>query len=143
MMESAMRARYAIHALGMLILTIVLALGGCALPAVGATPEQAPSATATVPGTPQGWSVYHGAHSTIAYPPQWNASNPTTGAGQGVVLVLNGPQPRAQIEVIEDDGVTSDQVANYCAPTAGTPRPLAGLAMSYSTAEGGIVPGPS
>jgi hypothetical protein len=25
-----MRARYAIHALGMLILTIVLALGGCA-----------------------------------------------------------------------------------------------------------------
>jgi hypothetical protein len=129
MMESAMRARYAIHALGMLILTIVLALGGCALPAVGATPEQAPSATATVPGTPQGWSVYHGAHSTIA-------SNRTTGAGQGVVLVLNGPQPRDQIEVIEDDGVTPEQVANYCAPTAGTPRPLAGLAMSYSTAEG-------
>jgi hypothetical protein len=131
-----MRARYAIRPLGLLILPMLLALSGCALPSVGATTTPPPAATTTVPGTPPGWSIYHGAHFTIAYPPQWSASNPTTGAGQGVVLVLTGPQPRDQIEVIEDDGVTSDQVANYCAPTGGTPRPLAGLAMSYSTAEG-------
>lgn len=131
-----MRSRYAIRALVICALPALLALGGCALLAVGATTQQTPSATATVSGIPQGWSVYHGAHFTIAYPPQWSASNPSVGAGQGSVLVLNGPQPRDQIEVIEDDGVTPDQVANDCSPAAGTPRSLAGLPMSYMTAEG-------
>lgn len=60
-----MRARYAIRPLGLLILPMLLALSGCALPSVGATTTPPPAATTTVPGTPPGWSIYHGAHFTF------------------------------------------------------------------------------
>jgi len=119
-----------------MLLPVLLALNACALPTAGGASEQAPGATATIPGTPPGWSVYHGAHFTIAYPPQWTASNPATSGAQGVVVVLNGPQQRDQIEVTETDAVPQDQIANDCSPAAGAPTRLAGLPMSYQTAEG-------
>lgn len=131
-----MHRRYVTLGTCLAALLMLTTLGGCALPTVGGASEQTPSATATIPGTPLGWNVYHGAHFTIAYPARWTASNQATSGAQGVVVVLNGPQQRDQIEITETDSVPQDQIASDCSPAAGTPTHLAGLPMSYQTAEG-------
>lgn len=122
-------------------LLAVSALGGCAAPAAGAATTATmppPTATATVPGTPSGWSVYRGDHFTIAYPPQWSYTPiPPGQVGNDTLssVVLNGPQPRAQIQINETT-FTQDEFANFCTSAGRTATQLAGLPMRYALIEG-------
>ncbi len=112
-------------------LLMVAALSSCALPAVGASPA---TPTRTPAGGPAGWLVYHGDHFTIAYPPGWSYNLPTTSDPQTLVVILTGPQPRDQIEVVEMTAVAAD--AEPCSTLGTTAATLAGLPMRYDVVEG-------
>ncbi len=125
----------------LIALLILGAISACAQPALDSNKPQAPSATPTIPGIPMGWSVYRGAHYTIAYPKGWSYStqsiaSPGLGDGQEALVVFTGPQPRDLIDVEELDDVTSGQIPLVCGSPGQTSVQLAGLPMSYQVAEG-------
>lgn len=125
--------RFARRGLYLVALLVLGALSACAPSAAGTA--AAPTTTPTVPGTSAGWSVYRGAHFTIAYPGGWSYTTTSGGVGQTIVKLV-GPQSRDQIIIIETTGVPQDQAASDCHVAGATQTKLAGLTMSYQVAEG-------
>lgn len=129
-----MRRRCASIGACVVALLMFNALSACALPLVGASTAKA---VGVKPAAPAGWTIYHGAHFSIAYPAGWSSATPTfAGDGQSVVVILSGPQPRDQIEVVETSGIPQAQIPDVCAATGQSPAHLAGLPMTYTVAEG-------